>query len=261
MNNAYKISILRIFDDGETLIKDNDDSNFCQVKYVDDKYILCSNRKFYNENMKKGQKYINVILDTDLNDVVTSLVNKVSTQILNPMETAFIYEEIFEYTNITQGVLAEKIEKTQGAISNKMRLLKLPFFVQKEIIRGNLKERHGRAILVLSKHENYEELAQMLTIKTLENQLLVVDLENEINKVLGKPIKKDVRINVKEIKSKRELKNRELIMSLNQLNLDIDNSFKVIKKNIPGVTIEKNSGVNGNDYIINIVLKDINKET
>lgn len=261
MNNAYKLSILRIFDTGEKLEHESEDSNFCHVEYKDDKYVLKSNREYYSRTMKEGQKYINVIIDNDMNSLVTDLVIKVSTQILNPMETAFIYEEIFEFAEIAQNILAHRIGKTQGAISNKLRLLKLPFFVQREIIKGNLKERHGRAILTLANDERYEEHARELTVKTLENNLRVVDLENEINIILGKPQIKDVRINVKEIKSKRELKNRAAIISLNQLNLDIENSFEIIRKSLPNVVIEKNDGVSGNDYIINIVLKDINKET
>lgn len=261
MNNAYKLSILRIFDDGEQLEKEREKVNFCHVEYVADKYVLRSNREYYKRMMSEGHKYINVIIDNDLNQLVTNLVVRVSSQIMNPMETAFIYEEIFEFAQIPQNVLANKIGKTQGAISNKLRLLKLPFFVQREIIKGNLKERHGRAILTLANTDNYEENAKQLTIKTIEEKLRVVDLENEINQILGKPQVKDVRVNVREIKSKRELKNREAIISLNQLNLDIEKSFEIIKKSLPNVEIEKNDGVSGNDYIINIVLKDINKET
>lgn len=261
MNNAYKLSVLRIFDNGEVLEKERELANFCHVEYVGDKYILRSNRDYFKRMMMEGQKYINVIIDNDINSLMTNLVTKVSTQILNPMETAFIYEEIFELANIPQNVLASKVGKTQGAISNKLRLLKLPFFVQKEIIRGNLKERHGRAILTLVNTENYEVHAKNLTVKTLEEKLRVVDLENEINKILGKPQITDVKVNLKEIKSKRELKNREAIISLNQLNLDIEKSFEIIKKTLPNVEISKTDGVSGNDYIINIVLKDINKET
>lgn len=261
MNNAYKLSILRIFDTGEELEKEVEQSNFCHVEYVDDKYVLRSNREYYKRMTTEGHKSINVLIDNDMNDLVTSLVVRVSSQIMNPMETAFIYEEIFEFAEIPQNMLANKIGKTQGAISNKLRLLKLPFFVQREIIKGNLKERHGRAILTLAAHDDYEENAKKLTIKTIEENMRVVDLENEINIILGKPLVKDVRVNVREIKSKRELKNREAIISLNQLNLDIENSFELIKKSLPNIVIEKSDGVSGNDYIINIVLKDINKET
>lgn len=261
MNNAYKLSRLRIFDNGEKLEHESELVNFCHVAYVDDKYVLRSNRDYLERMTKEKQPYVNVIIDEDLNDLVTKLVVKVSTQILNPMETAFIYEEIFEYTNIPQNMLATKVGKTQGAISNKLRLLKLPLKVQTELIRGNLKERHGRAILTLASNEKYEEYANALTTKIIAKKLRVVDLENEINILLGKPVKKDIKVNVKEIKSKRELKNREAIISLNQLNSDIEKSFDTIKRNLPNVIIEKNDGVSGNDYIINIVLKDINKET
>ncbi len=261
MNNAYKLSILRIFDNGNELEIESEQSNFCHIKYDGEKYILHSNRDYYKRMMQEGKKYINVYIDNDLNDLVTKLVMKVSTQILNPMETAFIYEEIFEFAQIPQSLLAKKIGKTQGAISNKLRLLKLPFFVQREIIKGNLKERHGRAILTLVNHEKFEQYARELTQKTIESNLRVVDLENEINLLLGKPVSKEVKVNVKEIKSKRELKNREAILSINQLERDLATSFDMIKKSLPNVVIEKSDGVSGNDYIINIVLKDINKET
>ncbi len=261
MNNAYKISFLRIFDTGEKLEKESEEAHFCHIEYVDGRYILRSNREYYTRMRQENQKYINVLIDNDMNDLVTQLVLKVSTQILNPMETAFIYEEIFIFAGIPQNLLATRIGKTQGAISNKLRLLKLPYVVQKEIIKNNLKERHGRAILTLASHPNYEELAKSLVIKTLQENLRVVDLENEIASILGKPQVREAKVNIKEIKSKRELKNREAIISLNQLNQDIEKSFEIIKKALPNIEIEKNDGVSGNDYIINIVLKDINKET
>ncbi len=261
MNNAYKLSIFRIFDNDDECEVNNETKNFCHVKYIDDKYVLCSNRDYYKTMMKEGQKYVNVIIDSDINDLVKALVVKVSTQILNPLETAFIYEEIFEFTNISQKILANNIGKTQGAISNKLRLLKLPFFVQREIIKGNLKERHGRAILTLASNPNYELFAKELTKKTIDNNLRVVDLEREINKILGKAQSKDITVTVKELKDKAEIKNISSIISLNQLEADLEKSFEIIKKSLPDTVIEKNAGVSGDDYIINIVIKDINKET
>ncbi len=265
MDGIYKLSMLRVFVEDDTLtVDENITDEVCHVKYKYDKYFITSNRKYYEQCISNNMLKINVKIDNDLDDVVTELVTSVSQQILNPMQVALMYDEIFEFTGISQQLLATRVGKTQGAISNKLRLLKLPLFVQREIINGRLKERHGRAILTLANKDNYEQHALELTKQCLEQKWRVVDLEAAVNKLLGKPQvkpKRETQTNLIPVTDKSVLKNREAILSLNQLNSDLEQSFKLLKQILPNVVIEKQDGICGDDYVINVVLKDINKET
>lgn len=261
MNDVYRISILRVFDQGEESSLDNDGGDYCKVKFNGEVYVICGNREYFLNCMKANNVYINVQIENDINELVTELVIKVSNQILNPMSTAFMYEEIFEYTGIAQSMLAKKVGKTQGAISNKLRLLKLPFFIQREIIKENLKERHGRAILKLANEERYEEFARKLTTKVIEQKMRVSDLEAEVNLILGKEVKpKENDRGLKPLPDKNLLKNREAVIASNSLYSDAEQSIEQIKRVLPRVQIEIEEGLDDKDYVLKLVIKGIDKE-
>ncbi|MFV0247191.1 MAG: ParB/RepB/Spo0J family partition protein [Mycoplasmatales bacterium] len=267
MNEVFKISLLRVNDKNDLLettplrvINDKSDleSLFCSVEFKGNMYSITSNPEYYKYAMDTKEKYLQVyIKEEDIENIINQLVENVSSQILNPMETALIYEEIFEFTNVAQSVLSKRLNKTQGAISNKLRLLKLPMYVQSEIIKGTLRERHGRALLLLNKHPESEKHIKELTKKIIDTNLIVADLENEVNLLLGNPTNRDVTFKVKELKEKKKLKNTSAIVSINQLEKDIDESVDLIKSLIPNLEVDTHSGVHNKDYIINITLKNV----
>ncbi len=259
MNNTYKISVLRIFDQDDSL-KVHSPQEYCKVKYNGDYYQLTENSEYYQKRVKGKHRYINIVIDGDINQIIKSILIRLNKEKINPMETALLYEEIFEFSDISQAFLSDRISKTQGSISNKIRLLNLPIHVQKALLQEDIKERHGRALLMLNSHPDYSELTKKLTNEVIDQELRVVDLENKIYTILGKPIKQDIKTKVTKLETKRSVKNREVILSINQLEKDLNKSIEVIKSYLPNIEIEKTEGLSGDDYIINLCLKDVNKE-
>ena len=51
--------------------------------------------------------------------------------------------------NLTQQQLAEQLGKSQSAVANKLRLLRFPPDIRDVFLKGNLTERHARALLKL----------------------------------------------------------------------------------------------------------------
>jgi len=68
---------------------------------------------------------------------------------ISPIEEALAIERVIEELGWTQAKVGYRWGLTQGAVSNKLRLLKLPEIIRDDIGRGWLTERHGRALLPL----------------------------------------------------------------------------------------------------------------
>src|SRR5690606_3089375 len=66
---------------------------------------------------------------------------------LNPIEVANALRTLMEEHGHTQESLATTVGKDRSTITNALRLLKLPAAVQQMVIRGDLSEGHGRALL------------------------------------------------------------------------------------------------------------------
>ena len=81
---------------------------------------------------------------------------------LNFFEEAEWYKVIMTDKGFTQLDLSEKIGKSQSAIANKIRLLRLSAVVRKQITEAGLSERHARALLRMT-----DEKIQKMVLKSI----------------------------------------------------------------------------------------------
>jgi len=79
-----------------------------------------------------------------------ALIENVQRQDLNPIEEAHAYEKLIKVFAYTQEQAAEKVGKKRSTVTNRLRLLQLPDFIQDDIAQKKLSEGHARAILRLS---------------------------------------------------------------------------------------------------------------
>lgn len=79
-----------------------------------------------------------------------ALIENLQRENLNFFEEAEGYKRLLEEFGLTQDELAGRLGKSQSAIANKLRLLRLDPDVRKAISREMLSERHARALLKLT---------------------------------------------------------------------------------------------------------------
>jgi len=116
----------------------------------------------------------------DERSALMALVENLQRENLHFMEEARSYSLLLKSFSLSQEELAKKLGKSQSAVANKLRLLKLPAAVQEALMEGELSERHGRALLRLE-----EEGAQLLMIKRIrERRLSVSETEKQIENLL-----------------------------------------------------------------------------
>ena len=89
---------------------------------------------------------------------------------------------MFKTYNLTQEELAKRLGKSQSAIANKLRLLRLNESVKDAMKEGGLTERHARALLKLKGEK--EQLAVIDRVK--KGALSVKDTEKLVDKTLNR---------------------------------------------------------------------------
>ena len=104
-----------------------------------------------------------------------ALVENIQRADLNPLEEAAAYRQLVDEFGLTQEQVAARVGKSRVAVTNTLRLLKLPPQVQQALADGTIREGHARALLALPTPE-----AQVAALKTVVNQALSVRQTEEL---------------------------------------------------------------------------------
>ncbi|MCE9558590.1 MAG: ParB/RepB/Spo0J family partition protein, partial [Armatimonadetes bacterium] len=78
-----------------------------------------------------------------------ALIENIQREDISAIECARAYKELADNYALTQEQIAQKVGKSRVAITNAMRLLRLPADIQDAIEQGIISEGHGRALLGL----------------------------------------------------------------------------------------------------------------
>ena len=103
----------------------------------------------------------------DYESMAIALIENLQREDLNPMEEARALGQIKDHFEITQDELADKIGKSRPAVTNSLRLLRLPESVQRMLEGSILSAGHARALLGLSDGTEMEEIARLIIDKGL----------------------------------------------------------------------------------------------
>lgn len=84
---------------------------------------------------------------TDQNKLELSLIENLQRRDLNAIETATAYQKLRDQFNLTNEAIGKRVNKSQSAVQNTMRLLKLPKNVCELIAEGKLTEGQARPLI------------------------------------------------------------------------------------------------------------------
>lgn len=116
-----------------------------------------------------------------------ALVENLQRRDLDFFEEAWGYKRLIELHGLTQEEAARRVGKTQSAVANKLRLLKLSPRNMQLIREGNLTERHARSVLRLPEEEQRLAVTQYI----IEHELNVSRSEQYIDRLLTEPVGKE----------------------------------------------------------------------
>jgi ParB family chromosome partitioning protein len=112
-------------------------------------YALIAGERRWRAAQRAGLTTVPVVVreTTDADVYVLALVENIQRADLSPVEEALAYERLLVETGMTHDGLADRVGKSRAAITNALRLLKLPEPVRELIRSGELSAGHARALL------------------------------------------------------------------------------------------------------------------
>ena len=112
-----------------------------------------------------------------------ALVENLQRENLTPLETAAAYQALMDGFGLTKDQLARRLGKSRAAVTNTLRLVRLPEEIQTLLAEGKLSEGHARALLGLETEQQMTELAR----KVGAEKLSVRRTEELVREVLAGP--------------------------------------------------------------------------
>jgi len=160
------------------------------VRRKGDNYELIAGERRLRASKSMGLKEIPVIVRdvSDQDSLELALIENIQREELNPIEEAHAYQHLMDKFQVTQEKISAVLGKSRVAITNTLRLLKLPHEIQDEMKKGRISFAHGRALLEIEDLNYQRKLAQDIITKGLS----VRELENLIKSVRPKSIKRNI---------------------------------------------------------------------
>ena len=106
---------------------------------------------------------------------VMALVENIHRSDLSAIEEATALRTILDETEWSQTELAARLGRSQSAVANKLRLLKLEEPVQSLVMQGKLGERQARALISLSGEEQVS-----MALVVIEEELAAKEVERRV---------------------------------------------------------------------------------
>lgn len=118
------------------------------VKKGDGYQIVAGERRFRASQLA-GLDTIPAIIRSlnDQNKLEVSLIENLQRRDLNTIEIATSYQKLRDQFNLTNEQIGKRVNKSQSAVQNTMRLLKLPKNVRELIAEGKLSEGQTRPLI------------------------------------------------------------------------------------------------------------------
>ena len=116
-----------------------------------DHYQIIAGERRWRASQMAGLTTIPAYIRTadDESVMELALVENIQREDLNAIEIALAYEHLAEQSGMTQEKISERVGKSRTAVTNYMRLLKLPAQIQMALKNREIDMGHARALLSL----------------------------------------------------------------------------------------------------------------
>ena len=135
------------------------------VRQIGNKYIIVAGERRYKAHiLLKKKRILAYVIDAKSNEDVMymALIENIQREDLNPLEEAKAYHFLKESLESSITEIAKTAGKSRPAVSNSLRLLKLPEQIQDSILKGEINAGQARAILQKKTSQGMIQLWQKL---------------------------------------------------------------------------------------------------
>ncbi len=157
---------------------------------ADNRYQIIAGERRWRASQIAGLKAIPAYIRTveDENVMEMALVENIQREDLNAIEIALAYQHLIETTGMTQAKVSERVGKSRAAVTNYMRLLKLPAPVQIALKDKLIDMGHARALLALESPTQQIKLfkeiqKQGYSVRKVEEMVQMIKDGNDVQSV------------------------------------------------------------------------------
>jgi len=162
------------------------------------RYVLIAGERRLQAARLAGLAFVPVIIRqaTDQQRLELAIIENVQRYDLSPLEEAEAYRQLAEDFGLSHEEIAAQVGKSRVAVTNTLRLLKLPDAVKNALIECRISEGHARSLLALPTAES--QTAALRTV--IAQDLNVRQTEELVRKLSGeKPVPKQKTPQMPEI--------------------------------------------------------------
>jgi ParB family chromosome partitioning protein len=99
--------------------------------------------------------------------IAFALIENIQREELNPLEISLGYQRLIEECSYTQSEVAERVGKNRTTVTNMLRLLQLPDFIQASLRDESISTGHARALINLKNEDDQRKLLKRITSNSL----------------------------------------------------------------------------------------------
>ena len=148
---------------------------------ADDRYEIIAGERRWRASQLAGLDKVPVFIRQADNQttLALALIENIQREDLNPIETAIGLKRLIKEFDLTQQEVADAVGRSRAAVSNLLRLLKLPKKIKQFLHKGSISMGHARAIISLP-----EEVQLTLIDKAISKGWSVREMEDAVQQVL-----------------------------------------------------------------------------
>ena len=162
------------------------------------KYQIIAGERRWRASQLAGLTKIPAYIVTveDQNAMEMALVENIQREDLNAIEIALAYQHLADTTGMTQAKISERVGKSRAAVTNYMRLLKLPAQVQIALKNHEIEMGHARALLAIESPSQqiklFKEVQQhQYSVRKVEEMVQALKSGEDIVTTKAKIVAKD----------------------------------------------------------------------
>ncbi len=152
------------------------------VRYIGEKkFELISGERRLKASRLAGLKEIPsyVRKADDEQSMAFALIENIQREDLNALEVAQAYQRLLEEFDYTQAQVAERVGKNRTTVTNMLRLLTLPDFIQNALKQNLISMGHARSLITITDRSNQQKLLK----KAISNDWSVRQMEDAVRKL------------------------------------------------------------------------------
>jgi len=149
-----------------------------------ERYQLIAGERRWQAAQMAGLATVPVIVKeaTPQQALELALVENIQRADLNPLEEAAAFRQLVDEFGLSQEQVAERVGKSRVAVTNTLRLLRLPAEVKQALADGTIQEGHARALLGLPTSQ-----AQVSAVQVVVKRALSVRQTEELVRRIVEP--------------------------------------------------------------------------